>query len=48
VICCEWVVRSFAFSAYPAGYGGVSDLFGSLTVIAFVVKAFRFRVLSVP
>jgi hypothetical protein len=48
MIGCEWVVGSFAFSAYPAGYGGVSDLFGSLLVIAFVVEAFRFGVLSVP
>jgi len=48
VVCCEWVVGSFGFSAYPAGYGGVSDLFGSLAVIALIVEAFRFGVLSVP
>jgi len=48
MIGCEWVIDSFAFSAYPAGYGGVSDLFGSLAVIAFVVESFRFWVLSVP
>ena len=48
MVGCEWVVGSFAFATYPAGDSGVSDLFGSLLVIAFVVEAFRFRVLSVP
>jgi hypothetical protein len=48
VIGCEWVIRFVAFATYPAGNGVVSDLFGSLLVVAFVVEAFRFRVLSVP
>jgi hypothetical protein len=48
VVCCEWVVGFLAFATYPAGDSGVSDLFGSLLVVAFVVEAFRFRVLSVP
>jgi hypothetical protein len=48
VISSEWVVGFLAFATYPAGDGGVSDLFRSLLVVAFVVEAFRFGVLSVP
>ena len=48
VICCEWVVGSFAFATYPAGDSGVSDLFGSLAIVPFVVESFRFGVLPVP
>jgi len=48
VIGCEWVVGFLAFATYPAGDSGVSDLFGSLSIVAFVVEAFRFWVLSVP
>ena len=48
MVCCERVIRFLAFSAYPAGDSGVSDLFRSLLVVAFVVEAFRFGVLSVP
>ena len=48
MVCCEWVVRSFSFSAYPAGCGCVSDLFGSFLVVAFVVGSVSFGVLSVP
>ena len=44
----EWVVGAFAFSAYPAGDGGVTNLFGSFAVVAFVVRSVRFRVRSVP
>jgi hypothetical protein len=48
MVCCEWVVRFLAFATYPAGDSGVSDLFGSLSIVAFVVEAFRFWVLLVP
>jgi hypothetical protein len=48
MVGCEWVVGFLALSAYPAGYGVISDLFGSLAVIAFVMWAFRFWVLLVP
>jgi len=48
VVCCEWVIGSFAFATYPAGDSGVSDLFGSLLVIAFVVRSVWFRVLLIP
>lgn len=48
MVCCEWVVRFLAFSAYPAGYGVVSDLFGSLLVVAFVVGSVWFGVLLIP
>ena len=48
MVGCERVVQSFALSAYPAGYSVVSDLSGSLLVIAFVMWAFRFWVLLVP
>lgn len=48
VIGCEWVVGSFAFATYPAGNSGVSDLFGSFLVVAFVVRSVWFGVLSVP
>ena len=48
MVCCEWVVRFLAFATYPAGYCVVSDLFGSPSIVAFVVEAFRFRVLFVP
>jgi hypothetical protein len=48
VVCCEWVVGFLAFSAYPAGYGVVSDLFGSFLVVAFVVGSVWFGVLLMP
>jgi hypothetical protein len=48
MVCCEWVVRFLAFATYPAGDSGVSNLFGSLSIVAFVVEAFRFWVLLVP
>ena len=48
MVGCERVVQPLALSAYPAGYSVVSDLSGSLLVIAFVMWAFRFRVLLVP
>jgi hypothetical protein len=48
VVGCEWVVGAFALSTYPTGYGGVSYLFGSFAVVAFVVWAFWFGMLPVP
>ena len=37
MVGCEWVIRSFALSTYPAGYGCVSYLFGTLSVSPFVM-----------
>jgi len=48
VICCEWVVDSFAFATYPAGNSVVSDLFCSFAVVALIVQAFWFWVLLIP
>jgi hypothetical protein len=48
VISSKWVVRFLAFSAYPAGNSRVSDLFGSLLVVAFVVRSVWFGVLLMP
>ncbi len=48
VVCGEWVIGAFALSAYPAGDGGVTDLFGLAFVVAFVVRSVRFRVRPVP
>lgn len=48
MVCGERVVWFLALSAYPAGDCVVSDLFGSLFVVAFVVGSFWFRVLLIP
>jgi hypothetical protein len=48
VIGSEWVVGFLAFATYPAGNSVVSDLFGSLSIIAFVVRSVRFGVLFIP
>lgn len=48
MVCCEWVVRSFAFSTYPASDSVVSDLFRSFLVVAFVVGSVGFGVLLMP
>lgn len=48
MVGCERVIGAFAFAAYPAGYGVVSDLFGSLSIVALVVGSVWFGVLLIP
>ena len=48
MVCGERVVWFLALSAYPAGDCVVSDLFGSLFVVAFVVGSVWFGVLLIP
>jgi len=48
VVGCKRVIGAFAFAAYPAGDSVVSDLLGSLSIVAFVMGSVWFGVLLIP
>ena len=48
VVGCKRVIGAIAFAAYPAGDSVVSDLLGSLSIVAFVMGSVWFGVLLIP